>query len=170
VLLAAALPFLVPRRRSRVEAPAPRGVPRWALAAAVLVGVLVPLVLVIAARPQPATYATARSIAHETEAPLTDDLAATVGGRQLEWHAIDGHGSRIYYVVFRVDRRSGGCTPPTAGARECLFAGSMVGTTRSTAFQVPSGRSTYRVGASANYVDAQNGADLFLLGPPVTVP
>jgi hypothetical protein len=44
-----------------------------------------------------------------------------------------------------------------------------VATTRDTSFAADRS-ATYRVGAAANYRDEQNGSDLMLIGPPVTVP
>ena len=96
-------------------------------------------------------------------------LAATLSGGKLRWQPINGHGARVQYVVYRVDPSSAGCTPPQSGAHECLFAGTVVGTTRERTFRAEPG-STYRVAAAANYLDVQNGGDLILLGPPITVP
>ena len=62
-----------------------------------------------------------------------------------------------------------GCTAPPSGARQCLFEGTIVGITRATSLHVRPDAS-YRVAAAANYLDEQNGGDLMLLGPPVTVP
>jgi hypothetical protein len=76
----------------------------------------------------------------------------------------------VQYAVYRVDAGSGGCASPSSGADECLFSGTLVATTRETSFGLPSGGGTYRIAAAANYLDDQNGGDLMLLGPPVTVP
>ena len=170
VLLAAALAYLVPHRGTRPERATPRPVPRWAVALTAVAGALVPLVLVLALRPQPATGSTVRDLAHSTEAPISSALAATVSTGRLSWRPVDGHGARLQYVVYRVDADTGGCAPPASGARECLFAGTAVATTRATSFRFPAVAATYRVAAAANYTDEQNGSDLMLLGPPVTVP
>jgi hypothetical protein len=169
VLLAAALVYLVPRRSTHSDRKAPRPVPRWTVALTAVVGALVPLILVLALRPQPDAGSTVRDLAHSTEAPISSALAATVSDGRLTWKPVDGHGARLQYVIYRVDAGSGGCTAPTSGARECLFAGTSVGTTRDTSYPVSSA-ATYRVAAGANYRDEQNGSDLMLLGPPVTVP
>jgi hypothetical protein len=169
VLLAAAVVYLVPRRKTRPERKAPRPLPRWTVALTAVVGALVPLIVVVALRPQPDAGSTVRDLAHSTEAPISNALAATVSNGRLTWKPVDGHGARLQYVVYRVDPSSGGCTAPTSGARECLFAGTFVGTTRDTSYPASSA-ATYRIAAGANYTDEQNGSDLMLLGPPVTAP
>jgi hypothetical protein len=170
VLLAAAIVYLVPRRRADVERAAPRPVPRWAIAVTGVVGALVPLSLVLALQAQPGSGSTVRDLVRSTEAPISSRLTATASGSTLSWQPVDGHGARMQYVVYRVDGGSGGCTAPLAGASECLFKGAVVATTRSTSFALPSTGGTYRIAAAANYRDEQNGSDLMLLGPPVTVP
>jgi hypothetical protein len=135
-----------------------------------VVGALVPLVLVLALRAQPGSGSTARDLVRSTEAPISMALTARASGSTLSWPAVDGHGARVQYVVYRVDTGSGGCTAPLSGARECLFKGAVVATTRDTSFTLPSASGTYRIAAAANYRDEQNGSDLMLLGPPVTVP
>jgi hypothetical protein len=169
VLVAAALAYLVPHRAPRRDSTAPRPLPRWALGLTAVAGAVVPLALVLALRPQPSGASTARAIDHQTEAPISAALAATSSGGTLRWRPMDGHGAHVQYVVYRVDPDSGGCTAPTSGAHECLFAGTAVGVTRESTFRVQPG-ATYRVAAAANYLDEQNGGDLMLLGPPVTVP
>jgi hypothetical protein len=166
VLVAAAIAYLVPSRRARPERAAPRPIPRWATALTAASGALVPLVLVLALRAQSSA---ARSVAYSTEAPISSALTATVSAGRLTWRPVAGHGSRVQYVVYRVDPDSGGCTFPPSGSHECLFDGTTVGVTRATSFDVPSG-ATYRVAAAANYLDEQNGGDLILLGPPVASP
>jgi hypothetical protein len=104
-----------------------------------------------------------------TDAPISASLAATASGGALSWRPVDGHGARVQYVVFRVDQSTGGCTAPSSGAHECLFEGTPFGITRASTLTVQAG-ATYRVAAAANYADEQNGSDLMLLGPPVTVP
>jgi hypothetical protein len=168
--MTAALVYLWPRwRRDVVAAPPPRPVPRSALAATALVGAVVPLALVLALRPQPAGYLTARDNVHAVEAPISDALAATASGGRLRWRAVDGHGSRIHYVVLRAERGTDGCTAPAAGAPQCLLAATSIGTTRGISFAVPRAPATYRIALAANYLEEQNGSDVMLLGPPVTV-
>ncbi|HEY1512843.1 MAG TPA: glycosyltransferase family 39 protein [Gaiellaceae bacterium] len=169
VLLAAALAYLVPLGRTRTEGLTPRPIPRWVVALTAVVGAVVPLVLVVAIRPQPSSASTARDLAHATEAPISDALAAAASGGTLSWRPVDGHGARVQYIVYRVDPSTGGCAPLTSGAPECLFSGTAVGMTRATSLDVQAGAS-YRVAAAANYLDEENGSDLMLLGPPVTVP
>jgi hypothetical protein len=168
-LLAAAIVYLVPWRRERPERAAPRPVPRWALATTAVLGALVPLVLVLALRSQPASGSTVRELTYNTESPVSASLTAAVSGATLSWRPVDGHGARVQYVVYRVDQSTGGCTAPSSGAHECLFEGTQVGITRATTLAVPAG-ATYRVAAAANYLDELNGGDLMLIGPPVTVP
>jgi hypothetical protein len=168
-LLAAAIVYLVPHRRPTVERPAPRPVPRWAIAVIGVVGALVPLVLVLALRAQPSSGSTMRDNFRSTEAPISGALTATASGSTLSWRPVDGHGARVQYVVYRVDAGSGGCTPPLSGAPECLFQGAVVAKT-SEPFALLIMRGTYRVAAAANYRNRLNGGDLMLIGPPVTVP
>lgn len=169
VLLATAIAYLVPRRGERPERRAPRPVPRWAVAVTATFGAVVPLVLVVLLRAQPGEGSTVRDLTHSTEAPISSSLAASVSGSTLDWRPVSGHGARVQYVVYRVDADSGGCTAPSSGAHECLFRGTLVATTRDTSFAADRS-ATYRVGAAANYRDEQNGSDLMLIGPPVTVP
>lgn len=169
-LLATAIVYLIPRHGFRPERIPPRPVPRWAIAVVGIVGALVPLVLVLALRAQTASESTVRDLVHSTEAPVSGSLAPRASGSMLSWRPVDGHGARVQYVVYRVDPASGGCTPPASGARECLFGGTAIGTTRETSFALPSTGGTYRIAAAANYLDEQNGSDLMLLGPPVTIP
>jgi hypothetical protein len=169
-LLAAAIVYLVPRRGERAAHPAPRPVPRWAVAVTAAVGAVVPLAVVLLLRAQPGVGSTVRDLTRSTEAPISSALAPTVSGSTLSWPAVAGHGAHVQYVVFRVDADSGGCTAPDSGAPECLFTGKQVGVTRATSFAVPSIGATYRIAAAANYRDVQNGSDLMLIGPPVAVP
>jgi hypothetical protein len=169
VLLAAAIPYLVPRRRERIACDPPRPVPRWVIAATAIVGGVVPLALVLAVRPQPSPWLTLRDNHHSTEAPISSALAAHRSGRRLTWKPVDGHGTRVHYLVLRVDPSTGGCMPPESGAPECFLEGSALATTRATSVVLPKGDATYRVAAAANYRDEPNGGDLMLLGPPVTV-
>ena len=109
-----------------VERRAPRPVPRWALAVTAVVGALVPLVLVLALRRAARRRARPCAISHtrpklRSRAPSQPPCPT---GR-LSWKPVDGHGARLQYVVYRVDAGSGGCTAPTSGAHECLFAGSL---------------------------------------------
>jgi hypothetical protein len=170
VLLAAAIVYLVPARRERLTARPPRPVPRWAVAAAVVIGGAVPLALVLAVRPQPAGGVTARDNQHATEAPIDAGWTARPSGNRLAWSPVDGHGARVHYLVLRVDPATGGCARPETGANECYLEGTPVATTRATSVEVPRTGATYRVAAAANYRDEPNGGDLMLLGAPVTVP
>jgi len=170
VLLAAAIAYLVPRRRQTPATNPPRAVPRWAIAATAVVGGLVPLALVLAVRPQPAPGVTLRDNHHSTESPISSDLTAHRSGRRLVWKPVDGHGARVHYLVLRVDPSTGGCTPPETGALECFLEGASLTTTFQTSIAVPATPATYRVAAAANYLDEPNGGDLLLLGPPVAVP
>ena len=168
-LLAAAIVYLVPHGRPSVARPAPRPVPRWALATTAVVGAMIPLALVLALRAQPGSASTVRIDAHSTEAPISTALTATASGSTLSWRPVDGHGAHMQYVVYRVDADSGGCTAPLSGAYECLFQGAVVAkTTEPFALLIAPG--TYRVAAAANYRNRLNGGDLMLIGPPVTVP
>jgi hypothetical protein len=169
VLLTAALVYLVPYRRPRVERPVPRPIPRWAVVLTAILGAVVPLVLVLSLRAQSPTESTARIDERATEAPISNALEPTASAGSLTWRPVDGHGARVQYAVYRVDADSGGCTAPPSGARQCLFEGTIVGITRATSLHVRPDAS-YRVAAAANYLDEQNGGDLMLLGPPITVP
>jgi hypothetical protein len=169
VLLAAAVVFLVPYRRAPVKRAAPRPIPRWTVGLTAIVGAVVPLALVLALRAQPPGSVTARIDERATEAPISNALEPTVSAGSLTWRPVDGHGAHVYYAVYRVDAESGGCTPPASGARQCLFEGTLVGTTRETSLRVQRNAS-YRVAAAANYTNEQNGGDLMLLGPPAAVP
>jgi hypothetical protein len=170
VLLAAAIVYLVPARRERLTARPPRPAPRWAVAAAVVIGGALPLALVLAVRPQPGPGVTVRDNQHATEAPIDAGWTARRSGNRLTWSPVEGHGARVHYLVLRVDPTTGGCTRPETGANECYLEGTRVATTRATSVVVPQAAATYRVAAAANYIDEPNGGDLMLLGAPVTVP
>lgn len=169
-LLVAAIVYLVPARRRHVSALPPRPVSRWVIAATAVIGGIVPLALVLAVRPQQGEGVTLRDNQRSTEAPISAGWTARRSGNRLTWSPIGGHGTRVHYLVLRVDPATGGCTPPESGARECYLEGTPVTTTRATSVVVPKTSATYRVAAAANYLDEANGGDLMLLGPPVTVP
>lgn len=167
-LLAAAIVYLVPRRRAHIAPPAPRPLPRFALAAMGLLAALVPLVIVLLLRAQPGSGLTVRDETRSTEAPISAALTASANGNVLTWHPLDGHGAHVHYVVYSVDPGSGGCVAPTAGAHECFLDGKVVAKTgQAFALLIPPG--TYRVAAAANYRNRVNGSDLMLLGPPAVV-
>ena len=105
-----------------------------------------------------------------TEALISTALTATASGSTLSWHAVDGHGAQVHYIVYRVDASSGGCTTPSAGANECLFHGAVVAKTRDTSVELQTTGGTYRIAAAANYRNRLNGSDLMLIGPPVMQP
>jgi hypothetical protein len=74
----------------------------------------------------------------------------------------------VYYIVYRATDGTNGCTLPDRGARECMLAATLVGTTGDTTFQLRR-PGVYRLAVAAYYVPTLNGSDLMLLGPPLQV-
>lgn len=171
-ILVASSVFLIPRRVRRPPAPPPASPIRGrSLAAVALVGGLIPLVLVLALR-SPSTVRTVRDNSAATEAPLDPVMRARVlstpDGPLLSWRPFRGGSSSVYYVVYRATDGTDGCTLPDRGARECMLAATIVGTTADPRFAVRR-PGVYRVAVAAYYVPTSNGSDLMLLGPPAQV-
>jgi hypothetical protein len=171
-ILVASSVFLVPRPARRSPEPSPaRPVHRGWLAAVALVAGLIPLVLVLVIR-SPATLRTVRDSSTANEAPLDSSLrarvASTPDGPLLSWRPFDGGSSNVYYIVYRSVDGTDGCTLPERGARMCMLAATLVGTTADTTFTVRRA-GIYRVAVAAYYVPTFNGSDLMLLGPPARV-
>jgi hypothetical protein len=171
-ILVASSVFLVPRLPRRPPVPPPETpVRRGALAATALLVGLIPLVLVLVIR-SPATVRTVRDNSTANEAPIDGSLRARVlrtsTGPALSWRPFDGGSSSVYYIVYRATDGTNGCTLPDRGARECMLAATLVGTTGDTTFQLRR-PGVYRLAVAAYYVPTLNGSDLMLLGPPLQV-
>jgi hypothetical protein len=176
ILLVAATVYLVPRS-GRAFAPASSPVPlaggRPTLGAAAVLLAVVPLLLLIAARPaSSAHYARIEDLAND--APLTSKMkpaaAAADGSVHLTWSPVSTGATRAYYGVYR-SSNGNGCTPPAAGAQACIVEMDSVGVTRAPSFvdRPGAGIHWYRIALLANFRDALDGSDLMLLGPATRV-
>jgi hypothetical protein len=176
VLLVASIVFLAPRlgRRDRIERDPPRAVGPRAVAATVVVTVIAPLALLYSAHPTtPPHWRFARYNEHATEAIVTDDLRARAqssGGHvQLTWGPVSVAPSKAQYILFKATQGTDGCYRPQAGAPECFLSVIPLTITNGNQATVPKGNDIYRIGLASNFANEPNGADLMLLGPPVTV-
>jgi len=178
VVLAAALPTLIPRVGTLLAERYPRPrTPRlrWrtlAVAAAFLA--LVPLVS--AAVVTPLTEPDRTVQLDEIAIPVSSDLAArtaVAGGEvRLTWDRWSSSAARVFYRLVRAEGATDVfCLAHANGADECELTGAVVLATRRTALRDRPGPGTwtYRVGVAANYLDALDVGDVFLVGPPVTV-
>jgi hypothetical protein len=172
VLLAAAVPLLVPGLGTTVPRVAPSSsggfrLSRGLIAAAVLL-TLVPLLMVAAAKPM-AVPSVMRNV-DNTEAPISNVFGLTSqavpGGVRLSWQAPPAGHTNGWYVVYRSNSAQD-CTPLTPGAHECEIGTTAVATTRAlTIVDLPgTGHWWYRVGLVANQDSSAPGGDMMLISP-----
>ena len=176
LLLAAALPLLVPKYGAdvarRTALPKPRAVGRRALIAAAVVLGLFPVVAAAASSPLRGPDEVLQHI--EIAVPVGDiDLDAR-GQRviRLNWSKPDTGSSRVFYKLFRSPAATDYlCFTDGSGADRCTLVSVELDTLRKTsAVDRPGpGTWTYRVGAAANWIDDPELGDVFLLSNPVTV-
>jgi hypothetical protein len=173
VLLAASLPLLVPGIRARpVPAPSLRFSRRLVLVTgACLVAALsiFPIALVAAAKPihgpNPDAF-----VLNATLVPTSNSFAPAVNvgarGVQLRWRPLSSRGGKLTYTIYRGGAASDVVCGPVAHAPDfCTMLATRVGTTRTTSFvdrNAPRGTWTYRIGATANWLDDPQAGDVYV--------
>jgi hypothetical protein len=179
LLLLAAIPLLVPtfarRLGTRLELPAERPVRRGWLVPVVVVAVLVPAGVSLAAAP---TDGPGRSVVQDD----VDNFILTAVDDGLELHAErtdDGvrltwdpgsWRSDVFYRVYRSDDGEDVECEQTEGSRAayCYVRGLVLTTTRETAYLDPESppEASYRVGIGTNWANDQTLGDVFAFTPP----
>lgn len=179
VLLAAAIPFLVPglyrRAASHAEPPPARETVRrrWVAVAAVPLAFL-PIVWVAAARP---IHDESRAVLQDTGStqmltPVDPSIVVRVTpdgeARVITWD--DPHRrAKVFYRVFRTLGAEPDVLCDTKGAADCVLEMIVLGTTRERRLVdgSPPPGVTYRVGVATNYRDDPAQGDVFAVSPPV---
>ena len=183
VLLACAIPLLVPgagsrlvasgRRLAAVRRPLPR--PRLVVGAAAVGLALAPLVLIAAAPGLPAGAAlkyfqNSTYVAQSLDAPRASVQDGTV---RLEWQRAPHTGVGVWYRVLRSDSEPTHCQNPSGGVVDCQVDVDVqaLSTVRETVAVDAPGRGTwwYAIGVVANWRDDPALGDVLLLSRPVRV-
>jgi hypothetical protein len=197
VLLAAAIPLLVPEVGPRIAARFPCRTRGLRLRSApVLAGVaafgLLPLA-VLAFLPPLQDGRAATLSAQSVYVPVGEAFglratpSAEGGGLDLTWQPRRSGSTRTFYTLYRspaafripkgspedfpLVREGLLCESRHGGADKCSIEMDQLATTREAAWHdvPPPGRWTYRVGIAANWVDDEGRGDTLLLGAPLTV-
>jgi hypothetical protein len=193
LVLAAALPMLVPGVAARVKARIDRvavAVPwrsRTVLASAAVIGV-VPL-LVVAALPTLRDRSIVSEFNNNVIVPVAGDFhlrAQRVGNRVIvRWQRPAGARGGVFYRVYRSSAAGqspvGGlsdyangiaCRRSGSGASACQLLMDNVSVVRGTTFSEPASRWTevFRVGLMANWRDDLTRGDVLVVSTPSTVP
>ena len=196
VLLAAAIPLLVPQVGPRIAARFPcrtrglrlRSLP--VLAGLVAFG-LVPLAVLAFLPPlqdgRAATLASASVYVPVEERFGLRSVPRPEGGFDLTWRPRESRAARTFYVIFRsrfefkipkgspdewpLVREGLLCESRRGGADKCTIEMEQVGATRTPGWheEPPRGRWTYRVGIAANWLDDEQLGDALFLSRPLTV-
>jgi hypothetical protein len=180
VLMAAALPLLLPVGRRRRSMMAERDVVRQrqlrplsreALAALAVVFSLVPLIVIVASHRVPR-----QTVAYDGEQGLEIPIVGfgftakrTGNAVALSWKRPPTSGVAVGYRIYR--DRTDGCTYPGAGAPQCEFSMRAWRTTTSQTFvdYGVHGNWVYRIGLTADYLKTKDSHDVLLLSKPVSV-
>jgi len=181
LLLLAAVPLLVPtlvrRLGDRVTPASPGAAIGWKPAAAVMLLIgLVPLLTVVAARPQlsPENVVLSDDGGNTLLTPVdrSIDVRAVQRGTTtvLTWSPGDWRAG----VSFRVMRTAGAgpdTTCTTAGVTSCLLTMQTLTETREPRYVDPSSPAggTYRIGVMADYRNPPVGGDMFAISRPVRI-
>jgi hypothetical protein len=179
-LLAAATVLLVPRTRAQPERHSPSLTGRrltLAVGAAAAVFAAVPLGI-IAATPPLHDGGTKAVREAASLVPVSTRLVpdATVVGKsvRLTWHQNSARGAAVFYRILRAGPHGGGMAcagTPRNASNDCRLFMDAVGATRVTTYADKPGPGTwtYRIGASANWLDDYAYGDVYVTSPPVTV-
>jgi hypothetical protein len=182
LLLFASIPLLVPtlarRLGERMRVPVSRPVaPRWVAAAAVL-SLLVPGVVIAASSPlEGPELALTQDDAGNfilTSVDTSVGLRAetTPGGTRLTWDD-DARRADVFYRVYRTVGIDVECENTDGHpAQSCYFRGTQIGLTREREYvdaEAPA-EATYRIGVGTNWVDDPEFGDVFAFSPPVAGP
>jgi hypothetical protein len=179
-LLAAATVLLVPGVRARPERRSSSLTGRRLTVAVVVTATVfaaLPLGIIAAA---PALHDNGSKAVREAASliPVAPGLIphATVIGNSvsLSWHGEPPRGAAVFYRVLRAGSVDGGMScanTPSDASDDCRLFMDAVGATRvSTYVDRPDpGTWTYRIGASANWLDDYAYGDVYVTSPPVTV-
>lgn len=179
MLLAAAIPLLVPTASARLDSwltPAPVGWrPSWRLVgtiAAVLA--VVPLAFVLAGSPSKGTGTS--MIVNEILVPVDPTEVAVTAKREadrvrLSW-TDETRNTTTFYRVYRTSGPGADSECSTAPAQRCELRMDEVATTRNRSWVDPNpvAGGTYRIGVAANWLNDTTQGDVFVLSPPVATP
>ena len=105
---------------------------------------------------------------------LTPHATVIENSVRLSWHGEPPRDAAVFYRVLRAGSVDGGLscanTPPDA-SDDCRLSMDAVGATRVTTYvdKPDPGTWTYRIGASANWLDDYAYGDVYVTSPPVTV-
>ena len=189
VLLAAAIPLLLPELGPRIAARFPygtRGLPLRSapVVAGVVAFALLPLAILAFLPPLQDGRAATLS-AQSVYVPIGENFglrataSAAGGGIDLTWRPRRSSGStRTFYTLYRslaefqIPKGSPeDCESRHGGADKCSIEMDQFATTREEFWHdvPPPGRWTYRVGIAANWVDDEGRGDTLLLSDPLTV-
>jgi len=178
VVMVAALPVLLPRVGARLAdrhaLPAPRAVPRWTVALAVLGLGVTPIAAAAVVRPLegPERSVQVNEIAVPVDAGLGLEGRVEGAAVRLRWREAPSGTGKVFYKLLRSRGRGDvDCILHPGGADECLATGEVARATRSTAAvdRPGPGTWTYRLGVGANYLNDPAAGDIFLVSAPVTV-
>ena len=196
VLLAAAIPLLVPRLGPRIAARFPcrtRGLRLRSgpVVAGLVAFGLIPLAVLAALPPlqdgRAATLSSASVYVPVQERFGLRSVPRPEGGFDLTWRPRENGAASTFYVVYRspfefpipkgspenfpVVREGLLCESRHGGADKCTIEMEQVGTTRTPGWHEapPPGRWTYRVGIAANWLDDEQLGDTLILSRPLTV-
>jgi hypothetical protein len=179
-LLAAATVLLFPGARAQPERgssqPAGRRLTMAVIAAAAVFAAL-PLGI-IAATPPLHDEGTKAVRDGASLIPVSPGLVpdATVVGKsvRLAWHKDTARGAAVFYRILRAGPGGGGMScahTPRNASNDCRLFMDAVGATRDTTYveQPGPGTWTYRIGASANWLNDYAYGDVYVTSPPATV-
>jgi hypothetical protein len=177
LLLAASVVLLVPGVRAR---PAPSSFSlagrrvTVALAAALAVFVVLPLV-VIAATPPLEDGGHQALIVDDSLLPVSPDLrfeaTAEAEGVRLSWEARDPASATAFYRVLRTKGSKDVFCAGTRAADQCRLYSDLPAATRANSYvdRPGNGTWTYRIGVSANWLDDERLGDVYVVSRPATV-
>jgi hypothetical protein len=173
LLLAAAVPLLVPALGRRVDSVRARRLGRrtQVAAAVVALALTVPALVLAATLPRAPADKLAYYPPENNFVPISKELTVTPTRRGnavvLRWSRTDAKGLRTRFRILR-SPASQDCDP--SDRRKCVLSMKDLGWTRRTAWQVkgPPGRWTFRVALAADWLDDPS-AGMILLSPPVDV-
>ncbi|HXG75208.1 MAG TPA: hypothetical protein VNJ53_01425 [Gaiellaceae bacterium] len=185
LLLFASIPLLVPTLPRllghRLQPAPPRPLrARWLVVAAAVTAVLPGAAIAVSSPLEPPpTKAVVQAFAGGNIVTpvirsLEPEVERTPEGVRLTWSDGGPWRANVFFRVYRTD----GAEPDTSclvsggTAWYCSLRGTVLGTTRETAFLDASAppRATYRVGVGTNWLDDEDEGDVFALSPPVRAP
>ncbi len=181
LLLIAAVPLLVPtaerRLGWRVAVPAPGSATRvrTAVVAAVVLA-LVPLVVIVAARPAQSPSNVVLTASGDTFVliPVDDSIRVETRRRgeavELRW-TVKRWRAGVSYRVLRTASAGPDVSCETAGVTSCTLGMETLALTRTPTYVdgSPPAGVTYRIGVAADFENARTGGDMFAVSPPTTL-